>query len=181
MNAHAEQVAEDALDVPDTMSATDGPADDGRVGSIGEPVTESQDSAPAPVAVDVEDLVPAPSSSPTWAPREWHGRMLVDRDGKHLGKLQDVYVDVESDEPKFATVKEGLWPGRHLTFVPLSVLRVDPEELRVDTTAELVSSGPDLAFHGEELSVEDESALYHYFQQNYEPLPSASGRRLARR
>ena len=133
-----------------------------------------------PVLEPVEPLA-ASASVTTWAASQWHGRMLVDREGKRIGKLQDVYVDVETDEPKFATVKEGLWPGRHLTFVPLADLRVDPEELHVDTTAEQVSSGPDLAFHGDELSVEDESALYHHFQQNYLPLTTTSGRRLARR
>jgi sporulation protein YlmC with PRC-barrel domain len=38
---------------------------------------------------------------------DWHGRMLVDADGERIGKLEDVYVDVESDVPQFATVKEG--------------------------------------------------------------------------
>ena len=49
---------------------------------------------------------------------EWHGKQLVDSDGDKIGKLEDVYVDVETDEPMFGTVKEGLI-GRHLTFVPL--------------------------------------------------------------
>jgi sporulation protein YlmC with PRC-barrel domain len=31
--------------------------------------------------------------------REWDSKMLVDRDGERIGKLQDVYVDVENDEP----------------------------------------------------------------------------------
>ena len=52
---------------------------------------------------------------------EWHGKTLVDRDGQKIGKLQDVYVDVETDEPMFGTVKEGLI-SRHLTFVPLAGL-----------------------------------------------------------
>jgi sporulation protein YlmC with PRC-barrel domain len=39
---------------------------------------------------------------------EWHGKTLVDRDGVKIGKLQDVYVDVETDEPMFGTVKESL-------------------------------------------------------------------------
>ncbi len=38
---------------------------------------------------------------------EWHGKQLVDRDGEKIGKLEDVYVDVETDEPAFGTVKEG--------------------------------------------------------------------------
>ena len=53
-----------------------------------------------------------------WNVAEWHGKMLVDRYGEKIGKLQDVYVDVENDEPQFGTVKEG-FIGRHLTFVPL--------------------------------------------------------------
>ena len=44
--------------------------------------------------------------------------MLVDREGERIGKLEELYVDIENDEPQFATVKEGLI-GRHLTFVPL--------------------------------------------------------------
>jgi sporulation protein YlmC with PRC-barrel domain len=54
---------------------------------------------------------------------EWHGKMLVGRDGERIGKLQDVYVDVENDEPQFATVKEG-FIGRHLTVVPLGGIRL---------------------------------------------------------
>jgi len=58
-----------------------------------------------------------------WNVTEWHGRMLVDRNGEKIGKLQDVYVDVETDEPQFGTVKEG-FIGRHLTFVPLSGIQI---------------------------------------------------------
>ena len=43
---------------------------------------------------------------------EWQGKDLVDHEGEKIGKLEDVYVDVETDEPMFGTVKEGLI-GRH--------------------------------------------------------------------
>ena len=46
-------------------------------------------------------------SQAKWSVAEWHGKMLVDRNGEKIGKLQDIYVDVEADEPQFATVKEG--------------------------------------------------------------------------
>ena len=65
-----------------------------------------------------------------WNVAEWHGKMLVDRDGERIGKLQDVYVDVETDEPQFGTVKEG-FIGRHLTFVPLGGIKVGPDDLQV--------------------------------------------------
>jgi sporulation protein YlmC with PRC-barrel domain len=115
-----------------------------------------------------------------WNVVEWRGKTLVDRDGEKIGKLEDVYVDVENDEPQFGTVKEG-FIGRHLTFVPLGGITVGPDELRVPVTKEQVKSAPNLDLHGEELSQADESALYHHFELNYIPPDTESGRRLARR
>jgi len=115
-----------------------------------------------------------------WNVAEWHGKMLVDRNGEKIGKLQDVYVDVETDDPQFATVKEGII-GRHLTFVPLGGIQVGPDELRVAVTKDQVRSAPDIQMHGEELTQADESSLYHHFELNYTPIDTESGRRLARR
>jgi sporulation protein YlmC with PRC-barrel domain len=115
-----------------------------------------------------------------WNVAEWHGKMLVDPDGEKIGKLQDVYVDVENDEPQFATVKEG-FIRRHLTFVPLGGITVGPDDLRVTVSKERVESAPNIEPHGEELSQADESALYHHFELNYTPPETESGRRLARR
>src|SRR5580704_17941572 len=92
---------------------------------------------------------------------EWHGKMLIDSDGEKIGKLQDVYVDVETDEPQFATVKEG-FIGRHLTFVPLGGIAIGPDELQVAVTKDQVKSAPDIDMHGDELSQGAESALYHH-------------------
>ena len=61
---------------------------------------------------------------------EWQGKDVVDRDGERIGELEDVYVDVETDEPMFGTVKEGLI-GRHLTFVPLAGITIGPDNLQV--------------------------------------------------
>ena len=116
----------------------------------------------------------------TWNVAEWHDKMIVDRKGEKIGKLQDVYVDVETDEPQFATVKEG-FIGRHLTFVPLGGIQVGPDGLQVTVTKEQVRSAPDIEMHGQELSQADESTLYHHFEMNYTPIGSESGRRLARR
>jgi sporulation protein YlmC with PRC-barrel domain len=111
---------------------------------------------------------------------EWHGKMLIDRDGEKIGKLQDVYVDVENDEPQFATVKEGFF-GRHLTFVPLGGTTIGPDDLQVSVTKAQVESVPNIEQRGEKLSQGDESALYHHFELSYTPPVSESGRRLARR
>ncbi len=111
---------------------------------------------------------------------EWHGKTLVDRDGERIGKLQDVYVDVETDEPMFGTVKEGVI-GRHLTFVPLAGLTFGPDVLEMAVTREQVKRAPNIELQGDELSRADESALYHHYELNYTPPDTESGRRLARR
>lgn len=111
---------------------------------------------------------------------EWHGKQLVDLAGEKIGKLEDVYVDVENDQPQFGTIKEGLI-GRHLTFVPLGGLTVGPDSLQVQVTKDQVKAAPNIEQHGEELSQADESALYHHYELNYTPPETESGRRLARR
>jgi hypothetical protein len=123
---------------------------------------------------------PEAADPPEWDAAEWYGRMLVDVDGKNLGKLQDVYVDVETDEPQFGTIKEGFF-DRHLTFVPLVGIHVGPDYLQVQATADQVKSAPDIERHGEALSPEAESALYHHFQLNYFAPDTTGGRRLVRR
>ena len=115
-----------------------------------------------------------------WNVADWHGKMIVDVHGEKIGKLQDVYVDVETDEPQFATVKEG-FVNRHLTFVPVGGMTVGPDELKVTCSRELVKTAPDIELHGQELSQAGESALYHHFELNYTAPATESGRRLARR
>ena len=111
---------------------------------------------------------------------EWHGRNLVDRDGERIGKLEEVYFDVETDEPQFGTVKEG-FIGRHLTFVPLTGIIIGPDNLQVPVSKEQVKNAPNIALQGGELTQADESALYHHYQLNYTAPETQSGRRLARR
>jgi hypothetical protein len=111
---------------------------------------------------------------------EWHGKDLVDRDGERIGKLENVYFDVGTDEPQFATVKEGLI-GRHLTFVPLTEVTIGPDNLQVSASKAEVKGAPNLDMEGDELAQSDESTLYHYYQLNYTPSDTPSGRRLARR
>jgi uncharacterized protein YrrD len=111
---------------------------------------------------------------------EWRGKQLVDRDGEKIGKLGDVYVDVETDEPVFGTVKEG-FIDRHLTFVPLAGITIGPNSLQVPVSKEQVKDAPNIETEDDRLSRADESNLYHHYQLNYTPPDTESGRRLARR
>ena len=111
---------------------------------------------------------------------EWRGKDIVDREGDKIGKLEDVYVDVETDEAIFGTVKEGRI-GRHLTFVPLVGITIGPDNLQAPVSSDQVKGAPEIALDGDELSQRDESNLYHYYELNYTPPKTESGRRLARR
>ena len=110
---------------------------------------------------------------------EWRGKNLFDREGKKIGKLEDVYYDVESDEPQFGAVKEGLLE-RHLTFVPLHGVTISPDRLQVTVRKQQVKDAPNIALEGDELTQEQESLLYHHYQLNYTPTDNPRGRRLVR-
>jgi hypothetical protein len=70
---------------------------------------------------------------------EWQGKDLVDRDGEKIGRLEDVYVDVETDEPMFGTVKEG--PDRPPPDLRLAGRDHDrPDNLQVAMSREQVKT-----------------------------------------
>ena len=140
----------------------------------GEPVDETP--APVPLADPGHTETAPPIGHRNIA--EWHGRELVDRDGERIGKLEHVYFDVETEEPQFATVKEGLF-GRHLTLVPLVGATIGPDSLQLRVSKEQIRLAPN--HEANDLSQADESRLYHHYQLNYTPLDTESGRRLARR
>jgi len=152
-----------------TPSATQLPKEDVAVdGAIPENAPEANANATETASDPIVDF------------SKWHGKDLVDRDGERIGKLEDVYFDVGTDQPQFATVKEGL-VGRHLTFVPLTDVTIGPNNLQVSASRAEVKGAPNLDVQGDELSQSDESTLYHYYQLNYTPSDVPSGRRLARR
>ncbi|MGH7922734.1 MAG: PRC-barrel domain-containing protein [Candidatus Dormibacteraceae bacterium] len=110
---------------------------------------------------------------------DWRGKDLIDRDGDKIGKLEDVYVDTETDEPVFGSVKEGRI-GKHLTFVPLATATVSPNTVQVAVSREQVKDAPNIDQDGE-LTADAESELYRYYEIVYRPPQTGSGRRLAKR
>jgi len=148
----------------------------------GKETNEANEADEQATAATPRDDPDVPVTAPAVMHREiaeWHGRDLIDSDGERIGRLEEVYFDVETDEPQFGTVKEGFL-GRHLTFVPLTGIVIGPDNLQVPVTKEQVKQAPNIDLHGDDLSPADESSLYHHYQLNYTPSGSQSGRRLAR-
>lgn len=110
---------------------------------------------------------------------DWRGKEIIDRDDEKIGKLEDVYVDTETEQPVFGSVKEGL-VGKHLTFIPLAGAVVSPDGLKVTVSKKQVKDAPNIGQDGL-LDAKEESDLYGHYELAYTQAPTKSGRRLAKR
>ncbi len=80
--------------------------------------------------------------------------MILDGNGETIGRLQDIDVDVDTDLPKFALVRES-FTDRHPNSFPSTGIRV-VSMIPGPAFIELVRLPPDLDLHVEELSQADE-------------------------
>ena len=111
--------------------------------------------------------------------RDWVGKNVIDPEGKTIGELEAIYVDVDNDQPAFATVTVGMIGRRRLVFVPLSGATVKPDAVRVRYDKKLVRDAPSIDTDGELLAT-DEPAIFAHYELNY-PANSTHERQLARR
>lgn len=111
--------------------------------------------------------------------RDWRGHRVVDAKGQRIGELEAIYVDTETDQPAFATVKVGMLGRARLIFVPLEGATVAPGHLKVAVTKAQTKNAPSIGTDGELLAEAEPDVFSHY------ELPYRSGvnggRRLARR
>ena len=92
---------------------------------------------------------------------EWRGRLVVDRDGEKIGRLEDVYLDAETDLPAWAGIGTGLLGSRQ-SLVPLSSATSAGEDLQVPFAKDLVESAPSVDPEAE-LSDAEEAALNEHY------------------
>lgn len=144
-----------------------------------DPTHVQEPAEPSPPAPPAEAAAgPASPAITHRAISDWQGRELIDRDGDRIGRLEDVYYDVETEQPLFGTVKEGLI-ARHFTFVPLGGATIGPDSVQLTVSREQVKTAPNIDLGSS--SPIDESSLFHHYELNYTPLATESGRRLTRR
>lgn len=104
---------------------------------------------------------------------DWRGREMVDADGTKIGKIEEIYVDQETDQPEWALVNTGLFGGRS-TFVPLSEATEDRDEVRVPFPKDHVKDAPSMDPSGE-LTRDEEAELYRHYEMDYGESRSDSG------
>jgi uncharacterized protein (TIGR02271 family) len=104
---------------------------------------------------------------------EWRGRTAVDADGSKLGKIEEIYLDAETERPEWALVHTGLFGGKS-SFMPLKDAKADGDDVVAPYTKEQVKNAPQMEADGE-LSQRDEAALYSHYGLDYGESRSDSG------
>ena len=97
---------------------------------------------------------------------EWGGRNLIGPDEDKIGKIDEIYLDRETDRPEWALVNTGLF-GTKSNFVPLAGAVPSGEDVRVEVTKDQVKDAPGVEADGE-LSAEEEETLYRHYGLDYD-------------
>ena len=95
----------------------------------------------------------------------WRGFELIDRDGDKIGTIGEIYLDHETNEPEWATVKTGLF-GTRQTFVPIRDAISEGEIVRVPFEKSHVKDAPNVDPE-QQLSQAEERELYDHYGVGY--------------
>ena len=86
---------------------------------------------------------------------------VIDSEGSKVGKVDTIFLDVETSKPEWAAVKTGMF-GSKTTLVPLVNATANGEELSVPYTKDAIKNAP----HHDpeaELSNADEAELFNHY------------------
>ncbi|HJX44764.1 MAG TPA: PRC and DUF2382 domain-containing protein, partial [Geodermatophilus sp.] len=89
------------------------------------------------------------------------GQDVYDSSGDKIGSASEVYLDDETGQPEWATVRTGLF-GTKESFVPLRDADLTNDGLRVGVTKAQVKDAPKIDTDGH-LSPQEEQELYRYY------------------
>jgi hypothetical protein len=102
----------------------------------------------------------------------WRGYEMIDRDGDRIGRITEIYLDQQTNEPEWATVKTGLF-GTRQTFVPIRDATSEGEIVRVPFEKGHVKDAPNVDAD-QELSQSEERELYEHYGIDYSQSRSGS-------
>jgi uncharacterized protein (TIGR02271 family) len=89
------------------------------------------------------------------------GKDVYDQSGDKIGSASEVYLDDESGQPEWVTVRTGLF-GTKESFVPLRDADLTDDGLRVPVSKSQVKDAPKVDTDGH-LSPQEEQELYRYY------------------
>jgi uncharacterized protein (TIGR02271 family) len=106
-----------------------------------------------------------------------HGTTVRTTGGDKIGKVTQVYLDDQTGDPEWVTVRTGLF-GTKESFVPLAVARFERDELVVDVSKDRVNGAPRVEQDGD-LSEQQEAEIYRYYGVSRGPAHYGTGRSYA--
>jgi len=89
------------------------------------------------------------------------GNTVYDSDGDKIGTASEVFLDDQTGQPEWVTVKTGLF-GSKESFVPIRDANLTEDGLRVPVSKAAVKDAPRIDSEGH-LSPEEESQLYRHY------------------
>src|SRR3954452_11558679 len=89
------------------------------------------------------------------------GKDVYDSSGDKIGSASEVYLDDESGQPEWVTVRTGLF-GTKESFVPIGEASLTGDGVRVRVTKSQVKDAPKIDTDGH-LSPQEEQELYRYY------------------
>lgn len=89
------------------------------------------------------------------------GATVVDSDGDKIGSIGQVYLDVDTDAPTWASVNTGLF-GMSESFVPLEGAEDTGDGIRVPYQKDVVKNAPRVDADGS-IDPAEEAELYRYY------------------
>ena len=90
------------------------------------------------------------------------GGNVVDSEGNKIGSIGQLFIDDQTNNPEWVTVKTGLFGGGE-SFVPLRDSTVDGDDLQVPYTKDKVKDAPRIEDASGHLSQEEEAMLYSHY------------------
>jgi len=94
----------------------------------------------------------------------FEGMNLYDNNGEKIGKFQDLYLDDESDQPKWATISSGIF-GLKQHYVPLTDVTKHEDGYKTPYAKEAILSAPSIDAD-EYLAADEEDRLYTHYSIN---------------
>jgi len=98
---------------------------------------------------------------------------MVDSSGDKIGKIDEIYLDAETNEPEWAVVTTGLF-GTKQSFVPIGDASSSGDGIRVPFEKATVKDAPKVDPDGR-LSQEEERQLYTHYGREYREFSGAGG------
>jgi uncharacterized protein (TIGR02271 family) len=95
--------------------------------------------------------------------QQFIGRTAVDSEGSKIGKIGQVYLDVQTGQPLWVTVTTGMF-GTRQSFAPIYGSRFDGDQVMLAVSKNLIKNAPNIDDDGQ-IDDGEQDALYQHYSE----------------